>query len=177
MNATRRRRQVSAAFFFSADDDMRQKRKLARGFTLIELVLVIVVLGIVSFVAAARMTNRADSDAHGFSQQVHSTLRQAHKTAIAQRRLVYVNIDTAARRVRVCLDAASACTQPMPAPGGGNLDVAGASTVALSSGTTQFSFDGLGRPSIASDLTVTVSGGGVSQSIVVERESGYVRRS
>jgi MSHA pilin protein MshC len=156
---------------------MRHLRRLPQGFTLVELVLVITVLGIVSFFAAARMTQRADSDAHGFAQQVTSTLRYAHKAAIAQRRLVYVNIDAGARRVRVCLDAATACAQPLAAPGGGYVDVTGNSTVTFASGTTQFSFDGLGRPSIGADLTLTVSGGAQTQSIVVERESGYVRRA
>lgn len=155
---------------------MSRVRRRSRGFTLVELVLVITVLGIVSYFAVARLTNRADSDAHGFAQQVASTLRFAHKAAIAQRRLVYVNVDSAARRVRVCLDAATTCTQPLAAPAGGSLDIAGNANLTLTSGVTQFSFDGLGRPSAGADVTLTVSGGAVTQSIVVERESGYVRR-
>lgn len=46
-----------------------------RGFTLVELVMVITVLGIVSFFAAVRMTDRAAADAHGFSREASGTGR------------------------------------------------------------------------------------------------------
>jgi MSHA pilin protein MshC len=148
----------------------------ARGFTLIELIMVITVLGILSFVAAARMVDRADIDAHGYTEQLASTLRFAHKAAVAQRRYVYVNIDTAARRIRVCLDATIACNQPLAAPAGGVLDLTAPAGIALTSGASQFSFDGLGRPSLAANLELQASVGGQTYTVVVERESGYVRR-
>jgi MSHA pilin protein MshC len=152
------------------------RRAAARGFTLIELIMVITVLGILSFVAAARMVNRADIDAHGYAEQLASTLRFAHKAAVAQRRNVYVNIDTVTRRVRVCLDAAVACVQPLAAPAGGTLEVTAPAGIALASGASQFSFDGLGRPSLAASLELQASVAGQTYTVVVERESGYVRR-
>lgn len=149
----------------------------AGGFTLVELVLVIVLAGIVSFFAGARISDRNQANARGFADQVASTLRFAQKAAIAQRRNVYVNIDTTNRRVRACLDAAIGCVSPLSSPAGGSLDVTGATGVALTSGSTQFSFDALGRPSFVSNLTLTTSANGLTFSVIVETESGYVRRS
>jgi MSHA pilin protein MshC len=152
-------------------------RDRTRGFTLVELILIVVLIGILSFFAGARISDRNQGNARGFAEQVASTLRFAQKAAIAQRRNVYVNVDTSARRVRACLDAATTCATPLSSPAGGSLDVTGATGVTLTSGTTQFSFDALGRPSIASNLTLTTSANGLTFSVIVETESGYVRRS
>jgi MSHA pilin protein MshC len=151
--------------------------KPQRGFTLVELILVVLLLGILSFAAGARLSDRDQANARGFADQVASTLRFAQKAAIAQRRNVYVNIDTSTRRVRACLDAAATCASPLASPAGGSLDVSGATSVTLTSGATQFSFDALGRPSFSSNLTVTTSANGLTFSVIVETESGYVRRT
>jgi MSHA pilin protein MshC len=156
---------------------LMRKRAGVDGFTLVELILIIVLLGILSFFAGARLSDRNSANARGFADQVASTLRFAQKAAIAQRRNVYVNIDTGTRRVRACLDAATACATPLASPAGGALDVTGASGVTLTSSSSQFSFDALGRPSFASNLTLTTSASGLTFSVIVETESGYVRRS
>ncbi|MDZ7654085.1 MAG: GspH/FimT family pseudopilin [Burkholderiaceae bacterium] len=151
-------------------------RSAQRGFTLVELILVITLLGILSFVVATRMLDVDSVNARGFADRLESTLQQAHKQAIAQRRRVYVNVDAAAGRVRACFDAAAGCAQPLPSPAGGVLDISTPGGIALTSAVAQFSFDALGRPSLGATTVLNVTGGGATHSISIERESGYVRR-
>jgi MSHA pilin protein MshC len=150
--------------------------KAQRGFSLVELVAVMTLAGILSAFAAVRMLDRASIDARGFADQLASTLQFAQKAAVAQRRLIYVNIDTGTRRVRACLDAAASCAQPLAAPAGGALDIVAAGSVTLASAAAQFAFDGLGRPSFSAALTLAASGGGDTFNVIVEPETGYVRR-
>jgi MSHA pilin protein MshC len=151
-------------------------RSAQRGFTLVELILVITLLGILSFVVATRMLDVDSVNARGFADRLESTLQQAHKQAIAQRRRVYVNVDAAAGRVRACFDAAAGCAQPLPSPAGGVLDITTPGGIALTSAVAQFSFDALGRPSLGATTVLNVTGGGATHSVSIERESGYVRR-
>jgi MSHA pilin protein MshC len=147
------------------------------GFTLVELIIVILLLGVLSFSALPRLAESDEASAQGFVEQVATTLRWAQKTAVAQRRVVYVNLDAGTGRVRACLDAGNACAQPVAAPATGALDVAAPARVALTSAVTQFSFDGLGRPSLAANLEIRgTTSRGEAFAIVVERDSGYVRR-
>jgi MSHA pilin protein MshC len=130
-----------------------------------------------SFSALPRLAESDEASAQGFVEQVATTLRWAQKTAVAQRRVVYVNLDAGTGRVRACLDAGNACAQPVAAPATGALDVAAPARVALTSAVTQFSFDGLGRPSLAANLEIRgTTSRGEAFAIVVERDSGYVRR-
>jgi MSHA pilin protein MshC len=155
---------------------MIANRRPQQGFTLVELILVITLLGILSFVAAGRMLDRSDVDARAFADRLESTLQQAHKQAIAQRRRVYVNLDAGSGRVRACFDASSACSQPLAAPAGGVLDIATPAGIALTGAVAQFSFDALGRPSLGATTVLTVTGGSSSHTVSIERDSGYVRR-
>lgn len=66
----------------------------AHGFTLIELIMVIVILGVLAVFAAPRIFNTGDFDARGFRDETLSLLRFAQKTAIAQRRTVCVALNS-----------------------------------------------------------------------------------
>ena len=148
-----------------------------RGFTLVELVMVIVLAGILSFFAVSRMSTRGDTDAHGFAAQVGSAMRFAQKAAVAQRRIIYMNVDTGSARVWFCLDSAPGCTQPLMSPAGGALDYTAPAGVALTnSGPAQINFDALGRPSESSAVDLTIGAGATSFTVRVEPESGYVHQ-
>jgi MSHA pilin protein MshC len=141
------------------------------------LILVIVVLGTLSYFAVARLADRGDTDAHGFAEQLASTLRFAQKAAVAQRRNVFVNVDGGAGRVWVCLDAAPACTTPLAAPAGGPLEHNTPRGVSVATGgAAQIVFDALGRPSLASALDLTVTASAATFTVRIEPDSGYVRR-
>lgn len=148
------------------------------GFTMLELIIVILIAGILSFAALGRLNDADEVNAHGFAEQVASTLRFAQEAAVAQRRSIYVNINAATGAVYACLDSSSGCTQPLAAPGGANLSVQAASGVAVSTNTAQFFFNGLGQPSVTSQVRIRSAASDSQQfSVTVEPDSGYVRRS
>ena len=66
-----------------------------RGFTLVELVIIMVIVGILAVAAMPRFADRGDFDARGFYDGTLSALRYAQKSAIAQRRNVCVAFSAA----------------------------------------------------------------------------------
>lgn len=173
---------------------MKASRQSA--FTFVELVVTILVIGILAAFALPRFFTTSDFEARGYYDSVTNTLRYAQKTAVAQRRVVYVKLDTSTGQVSLCFanHATAACSSNVPKPTGESPYVVSAPsdvTLGLSpapSNSTLF-FDALGRPfasndSVPSDtgsvssfstMTVSIAGGGLTRSFTVERESGYVR--
>jgi Tfp pilus assembly protein FimT len=147
---------------------------------MIELIIVIVIAGIMSFMAIGRLNDTGEVNAHGIAEQIAGSLRFAQEAAIAQRRLMYVNVNAGGGLIDVCLDSSVVCAQPLKAPGEGTspLTVQAPAGVALSTNTAQFSFDGLGRPSSSFQILIKLtSSNGQQFKVTVEPDSGYVRRS
>jgi MSHA pilin protein MshC len=98
-----------------------------RGFTLIELVTTVVILGILSAVAVPRMFDNQAFGQRGYVDEVASALRYAQKIAIASRCDVSVVIDaagyTAAQRDTLinCNDPATGWGTPVMRSDGTNL--------------------------------------------------------
>ncbi len=138
-----------------------------RGFTLVEMVVVIVILGIIAVVVLPRFTDRGSFDARGFSDELAALVRYGQKVAIAQHRNVYVV--TSGGSVSLCFDAA--CSQPVPNPAGGNFTRSAPSGVSLTGAS--LSFDALGRPSAPAAFTIGASGF-TARTLTVEKETGYV---
>lgn len=149
------------------------------GFTLVELIVVIVLVGIVALIAAPRFFSQPTFDAARFHDESISAVRYGQKIAVAQRTNVYVV--TSASSVSLCYD--TACSTAVSKPGESaaflitapnNISLAGAS----------FSFTGLGQPAtfaatpvpLGVNTTLTISGDGGARQIVVERETGYVHK-
>ena len=138
------------------------------GFTLVELITVILILGIISVVVLPRFFDRSTFDSRGFHDQLISTIRYAQKAAIAKRRFVCVAITSA--NVSLTYGTTSACTGgslPIP-PGKTSISVPGGVTVTAAS----FGFDALGSP--VPNTAQSISVGGVATPITVEAETGYV---
>jgi MSHA pilin protein MshC len=144
-------------------------RRAARGFTLTELVVVIVVATILSAFAISKI-NSTSFDNEGFANQAGAMVRYAQKIAISQRRVVFVVISSS--QIRLCY-ADSACGTPLQEPPGTNPFAKTVKSPVSLSGTT-FSFDPLGRPSAGGVITVSDGTPADTQTITVEAETGYV---
>lgn len=138
----------------------------AKGFTLVELIMVIVVVGIISVVALPRFSDRSEFQARGFQDETKSLLRYAQKAAIAQRRNVCVAL--AATGVTLTIDNT--------VPPDGNCDVPLALPSPARGGTgltpsiAGFTFQPLGDTDRAANITVLIAGA----TITVDFRTGYV---
>jgi MSHA pilin protein MshC len=177
-------------------------RRRPRGFTLVELITVIVLLGILGTVASSRLMAKKAIETDTFTQTMRASLRYGQKVAIAQNRAVYVRLN--GENVALCFDAA--CATPVPAPAGNSINTSDTSdknckgsaswycavvpadvsyTVLPLPTASVFFFDQKGKPYDSADaltvessslaaIDITITGDGVSRTVTMERETGYV---
>jgi MSHA pilin protein MshC len=145
-----------------------------RGFTLIELITTMILVGILAFVALPRMDLLRGWDEIGYRDRVKSTLEYARKSAVAQRRLVRVTIAgsglTVEAQVQTPEGEGTAGWVALNLPGDSINSFAAPGVVSLTPANDVVIFDALGRPDAAKAFTVT--GGGT---INIEAETGHVR--
>jgi MSHA pilin protein MshC len=150
-----------------------------RGFTMVELIVVMVLVGILSAVALPNVTQAFAVKAPGYRDQVVGAIDFARKIAVAQRRHVCVSI--AASTVTVTSDHGlpvnhtnGTCPSTLTLPSGSNVITAPSNITA--SPTASIDFDAEGRPVTGAPVTITMTDSSVSQtaSLTVEAESGYV---
>ncbi|MEZ7912410.1 MAG: prepilin-type N-terminal cleavage/methylation domain-containing protein [Propionivibrio sp.] len=156
-----------------------------RGFTLVELVVILIVLGILAVVAIPRFFDNAFSE-RGVHDGAKAAIQHARKVAVASRR--YVCAAVAAGGVTLSMDVrepdglvdAVNCTAavnlPVPQQGCPANQVCARPGVVLG-GAVGVIFDPLGRPvngdrSLAGAATITVTG---QPNIVVQADSGWVQ--
>lgn len=152
-----------------------------QGFTLVELVLTLIIVGVLAVFVMPRLFDIGTFDARGYHDQTLAMMRYAQKTAIARRASVFVNVDQASRTICLTYAADPACA------GGANvLNPADnqwfkkTAPVGLTfSESRSFSFSGLGKPQpddavLGPVIAFNIIYDGVPRPVRVERETGYV---
>lgn len=152
------------------------RRRRQRGFTLVELVLVMLLVTVLGALGAARLADREPFALQGAADQLLSGLRLAQATAISQRRSVHVVLSAQPARLDLCLDAA--CAQPLATPGGDAQWLADVDGLRLNAAAS-FHFAPDGSTSLAQPLQLQLrsdDGTRSSATITVETVSGHVHR-
>ncbi len=145
-----------------------------RGFTLVELVTIILLLGILSAVALPRFFNATDFTGRGFYDEVAGAARYAQKLAVASGCAVQFSIDDGNdtyvlnQRANGCINGAF--TRQVLRPSGGDPFAGSAPNgVNLTATAANVVFDAEGRAT-PGGVTVTVGG----RAFTIVGESGYV---
>lgn len=170
---------------------------------MIELITVILIVGILGAIGAARFFDRKGYDTIEFADQAKAMLRYGQKLAIAQHRPVFVRLDGASVALcfaTACAAGASRVTATAGSNSGSSATLAACANDAtwaceglpsgvaysLASGPSAFYFDALGRPYLTTDtaggtsnftrliMSITGDKDVPSHGIIVEPETAYV---
>ncbi len=149
------------------------------GFTLVELVMVIVILGVLAAVALPKLSGSSTFRAAAFSDEVRAALRYAQKSAVSHRRLVCASVASTTVTLTIAsANPAVACAAALRGPDGNSafarsLDAANATV--SPTGTLYFQPSGVvtsdGAGTVVTDYSFTVTG---MAAISVQGATGYV---
>ncbi len=150
----------------------------ARGYTIVELVTVMVVLGVLSAFAIPRLMGN-EWNGISWRQEVLSALRYAQKSAVGHRRVVCANVQAAQVTLNIAaVNPAANCAQPFASPDNQPYTSRNSAVVAGGLlGTLYFQPDGrittdlAGTSNVAAGSSITIT---EATSIRIDGETGYV---
>ncbi|WP_162256888.1 prepilin-type N-terminal cleavage/methylation domain-containing protein [Noviherbaspirillum sp. Root189] len=146
------------------------------GFTLVELVMIMVLIGILAVVALPRMSNTDDFRATAFRDEAVAALRYAQKSAVSHRRLVCADVaaDSITLHIASANPATSCTDKTLNAPDGQSV-YAKTSGDRISSGRGPIYFQPSGvvtsSEGVITDYSIGITG---LTSITVVGATGYV---
>ncbi len=137
------------------------------GFTLIELVMTMVIVGILGAVVAPRFFDNNLFQSRGFADQIKASLHYAQKVAIAQNRFVCAAFT--ADSVTLTLGITAACGTALQSPtGDASYVITAPAGITFAAQPANFNFDPVGRPSAAASGVIGTT------TITIEADTGYV---
>ena len=154
----------------------------ARGFTMVELIVVIVLMGVISAVAIPKLMSDNTTAASAFGNQVISALRYASKSAVAHRRLVCASTSSSAVTLAIATAAtATACDSLLAGPTNDEYKSTDNDVTAGGALATTLYFqpdgtitsDGAGLTTVAGTILINAQGK-VQRTIAIQGASGYV---
>jgi MSHA pilin protein MshC len=161
-------------------------RSSSSGFTMVELVVVMILVGILAVVAMPKMASINFYNTVGFADRVMASVRYAQKQAIAKRRNVCVSINGTGSLVTFTFASAAGsaapCDSNLTGPAGQNPYTVAAERIgaAIAPVSLVFGFDALGRPfntvtfvPLGAVQAITITGD-TAKTFSVEPETGYV---
>jgi prepilin-type N-terminal cleavage/methylation domain-containing protein len=146
----------------------RTIRARSAGFTLIELVMVMVILGVLAVVALPKMVDTTAWRLRAYSDDLVSQTLSARRMALSQRRPIVATITQSGV---VFAYAAGGTLATLNCPVGATPCIAEAGTRSISFNAAN---SGSTVTSTGTTLTITVSGGSYSRALQVANETGHV---
>jgi MSHA pilin protein MshC len=149
-----------------------------RGFTLVELIVTMIIVGILAVAVIPRFANRTDFDSRGFYDGTLSILQYAQKSAVAQRRQVCVTFTAASVTLTIASLFGGACDTNLTGPNGASpytMPSTPTAGVAFVTPPANFSFlpSGAASPLALAGQTISVTGM-PGKLITVDAVTGYV---
>ena len=146
----------------------RRPLRVARGFTLVELVMVLVLVGALAAFAAPNLLNLGVWRERAYADSLVAEIATMQRRALAQRRPITATVDTTG----VTFADASGTLSSLPCPAAASpcIAEAGPRTVTFNNAAT-----GRTATSTGSALAVTIGSGSTQRRLQIEPETGLIR--